>query len=126
MRRAREVISGFLAILWLASTCHVLLERAGLIHQEEQHNQSASDSDDGHDAADGRCVLSGNAPLAFAPASCVLFEIGCYLEDGNSRERVFELHSCGLAPPKEDSILISSWQFCRRTALSPRAPSLFS
>jgi hypothetical protein len=95
----------------------------------EDHGHQAAERDghdDDHDAADGRCVVQIAPVTISAPVLVARFEIGRIGASEFFCEPVLDIEACGLAPPNENSLSISSWQFCRRTALPPRAPSLLS
>jgi hypothetical protein len=125
----RTILTLVLGGFWVATSSHVLLESAGIIHQENHHIHAGSggdrDGSDDHDAADGRCVRAARSLSAPAPILVVLFQTGEFTWNYFS-EALANLEASGLAAPDEVSFSISSWRFFRRTALPPRAPSLLA
>ncbi len=103
--------------IWLPGTSHILLESAGVIH--EQHS---ADSDFDHDAADGLVLLpSGvNAPVMSVTLVCVLPDVVALLPESFAG-RATRIVGSGTSPP-----LRNVWHFLHRTALPVRAPSFVS
>ena len=128
------------AVLWLPTSSHALLEQIGWIHEAshhhdhhgvddgEHHHDSESDGESkDHDAADGICrVESSLVDVPSAAAGQVLFFIEVPAHCGVDRltdEPGFTGPSPpGTAPPE----LQATWQFSYRAAVPVRAPSLFS
>jgi hypothetical protein len=110
----------------------MLLESAGFIHQEKPHAHSpsndnqASDNEDDHDAADGRCLLSNTQVNVPGPVVVLHSNSFCLWLLQFSQRLTPDIHASGLAPPGGYLPPISAWQFSLRTALSPRAPSAIS
>lgn len=121
--RARQIAACWallLAVIWVPSTSHQLLESAGWIHQN-----SAGTDDDGpaHDAADGNFQAHGNE---IRPAKPALISLG-WLVDSTGIFAVTLFLAAGVAwylrretasPPG----WLRPWQFVVRAALPGRAP----
>ena len=121
---AKRAILLVMVALWLPSASHCLLEDIGWIHEDH----ATTDSDFGHDAADGNCHL----PIS----DTSLQSLGLTEDILLWNPELLELDWCfellpgaskpdfpGTAPPAEK---IHRWQFIFRAALPVRAPSFAS
>ncbi len=102
-------------------TSHELLEDAGLIHQRDD---ATSQSETGHDAADGLYQIPDAGYLAptghYAVTQIVLFWMEAASEVAITPAGINDLFN---ASPPDLPDLFSSWQFSLRTALPARAPT---
>ena len=124
MKGLKTVIAIFMLAIWMPATSHLLLEAAGVIHQQQAGADSDNDHD--HDAADGICALTfSNAPVVkSASPSVVLYLIAnsALFNSASIETHTFLFGRLGPSPP----LLPKSWQFVYRAALPGRAPSLVS
>lgn len=129
MTRIRSWVALVLALLWTPVTAHCLLEDAGLIHRDECCQPTNSPTDADHDAADGVCQIETGKFHLPKPGSIVAgipvsmpWQQSVPPADAVLRPQD-SLIATGTSPP---AILGRTWQFARRAALPPRAPSAAS
>ena len=118
--RVIALVAFLIAVLWVPTASHELLELAGWIHQDSDHDGHGMT----HEAADGLCQLHHGGAVVKAPT---MHSVGFILV-------IFQLSISGLLfvsstasylrratePPPG---LARTWQFLLRLALPSRAPS---
>ena len=128
MQRIRIIVALFMALLWLPATQHCDLEAAGILTSHcEQTNGSLGCGDDQH-AGDG-CkavegggyMLGGGPPKLSAPQPAVCVCLICLHVAEPRLESTVGVFSRRYCERPLD--WVPSWQFVRRAALLPGAPS---
>ena len=129
MRRLRKLITVLLLGLWMPATSHVLLEQAGIIHQDEHEDENpASGTANDHDAADGICLILSKDVRAPQPVLTGLPLPQIWVNYSVIFTALLEVSLTSAKGPDPPGVapaeLSTTWQFSYRASLPPRAPSL--
>ena len=131
MSHVRNIVALLLLAIWPAISAHPVLEHFGLIHEAHTDHDADSDGshdhDDDHAVADGSCLLT-LAKVKVPPSPDTVAQLLVfYISTQRTFDPLTYHQAYGLAPPgTAPPLLITSWQFLSRTALSARAPSFIS
>jgi hypothetical protein len=129
------MVALLLLAVWPAVSSHAVLQHSGLIHQfHDDHDEDADEPGgshehhaNGHDVADGQCVLSAKEVSVPTHHADVMPFVVWWLAAASMPELSPERHPSGLAPPGlAPPELSHRWQFFFRAALPARAPSFVS
>ena len=126
MQRLRTIVAIVMAWLWLPATQHCGLEAAGVLTAQCQHAGAVGCGDcagDGCNAVESGSYKIGNGtPKVSAPHLAVCVCLVCL----NAAVPVLISEAAVFSRSYEERPLewVPSWQFARRAALLPGAPSL--